>query len=335
MIDLCEGLGWFDPGAVRICEPAGRSTLEGFHDKSYLDAFHEAVANGRATPETRKRFGLGTMEHPLFPGLWERAAATVGGAILGARLALQGFVSYHPAGGTHHGRPNRASGFCYFNDPVFAIKTFLEEGVSRVLYADFDAHHGDGVQDAFAQEARVMTVSIHEKGRWPRTGAVDDRGGGNARNLPVPAGFNDTELAYLMAEVVLPLTRIFDPEAVVVTTGADALKGDPLSGLALSNVALWRAVEAIIAEAPHAVVLGGGGYNPWTVARAWAGLWGRLSGRPIPEKLPEAAVAVLSGLQCDLVDEDEIDPLWLAALKDPANEGAIRPEVAALPEQLR
>src|SRR5207344_3103305 len=105
---------------------------------------------GNVNAEERTRYGLGTMENPLFPGLFERAATSVGGSILAAQLALEGRVAFHPAGGTHHGRPGRASGFCYFNDPVFAVLTLLRAGLERVLYVDLDAHHGDGVQDAFA-----------------------------------------------------------------------------------------------------------------------------------------------------------------------------------------
>ena len=206
--------------------------------------------------------------------------------MLAAELALEGHVVFHPSGGTHHGRPDRASGFCYFNDPVFALLTLLEHGLERLLYVDLDAHHGDGVQDAFADDPRVLTVSIHEEKRWPHSGLVDDRARGGARNLPVPAGFNDDELGFLMREAVLPLADAFAPQAVVVTCGADPLAGDPLSKLELSNVALWQAVESLVQLTQRSVVLGGGGYNPWTVVRCWSGLWGRLSGREIPAGLP-------------------------------------------------
>ena len=196
---------------------------------------------------------------------------------------------FHPPGGTHHGRPGRASGFCYFNDPVFSVLTFLEQGIGRVLYVDLDAHHGDGVQDAFEEDGRVLTVSIHEEKRWPYSGPVEDRGAGRARNLPVPAGFNDDELDFLIENAVLPLARAFGPEALVITCGADPLEGDPLSKLELSNTGLWTAVEKLVAVYPRAVVLGGGGYNPWTVVRCWSGLWGRLNGRGIPQTLPHDA----------------------------------------------
>ncbi|MCG8560573.1 MAG: hypothetical protein MI824_12295 [Hyphomicrobiales bacterium] len=329
VLDLCGHLGWLDGDRLETCPLAGRAELEAFHTPAYLDAFAEASASGRATRAVRERFGLGSRENPLFPGLHDRAAATVGGAILAARRALAGRIAYHPAGGTHHGRPDRASGFCYFNDPVFAILTLLDAGVARVLYADLDAHHGDGVEDAFATDDRVLTLSVHERDRWPFTGAADGNGA-RICNLPVPAGFNDTELAFLMDAAVLPRATRFAPEAVVVTCGADALAGDPLSRLALSNGALWEAVLALTGLAGAAVVLGGGGYNPWTVARCWSGLWGRLAGHPIPATLPAEATQMLAGLACDLVDDEEMDPHWLTTLEDARNEGAVRAEIEAL-----
>ena len=279
----------------------------------------------------RRRYRIGTMENPLFPGLYRRATTAVGGSILAAELAMAGRVVFHPSGGTHHGRPDRASGFCYFNDPVFALMTLLERGLERVLYVDLDAHHGDGVQDAFAADPRVLTVSIHEEKRWPHSGLVEDRALGGARNLPVPAGFNDDELDFLMREAVVPLARAFAPEAVVVTCGADPLAGDPLSKLELSNVALWRAVETLVELTQRSVVLGGGGYNPWTVVRCWSGLWGRLSGREIPAVLPPNAQALLAGFECDLIDEEDVPESWHTRLADEPNHGPVRPQIEALP----
>ena len=117
----------------------------------------------------------------------------------------------------------------------------------------------------------MHTASIHEDGRWPHTGDADDVGGGRSCNLPVPPGFNDCELDALVAGVILPLAERLAAPAVGLTCGADAHAGDPLSRMALSNVALWSAVERIAAAAPAAVVLGGGGYNPWTTVRSWTG----------------------------------------------------------------
>ncbi len=177
---------------------------------------------------------------------------------------------------------------------------------------------------------RVWTISIHEQGRWPKTGALADVGGGRSCNLPVPRGFNDAELAILLDDVVLPLANDVAPQAVVLTCGADALAGDPLCSMALTNVALWSAAERLAALAPAAVVLGGGGYNPWTVTRYWAGLWGRLSGRKIPTVLPEEARAILARLQSDLIDDEDIREAWLTTLADEPDDAPARDEIRRL-----
>jgi acetoin utilization protein AcuC len=313
VIDICRALGWLHPDNYRESPMATLEELAAFHAPAYLAALAEASRSGAVTAELRSRYRLGTMENPVFPGLFERAARSVGGSVLAARLALPGRVVFHPAGGTHHGRPDRASGFCYFNDPVFALRAFLDEGLRRIAYVDFDAHHGDGVEDAFAGDARVLCVSVHEEGRWPGTGTAHTA---TARNYPVRRGFDDAGFRTLMAEHLLPAIRGFAPEAAVITCGADGLAGDPLSSLQLSNVALWDAVADIVAEAPRAVVLGGGGYNPWTTVRCWAGLWGRLNGFAIPSALPAAVTAILRGFTCDLIDDEDMNPAWLSSLAD-------------------
>lgn len=335
VLGLCRSLGWLEPDEIVECPLPGIDELARFHDRDYLVALRDASTTMSIAADVRARTNVGTMECPLFPGLWDRARATVGGAIRSARIALGGQIAFHPAGGTHHGRRNRASGFCYLNDPVFAILGLLDAGLDRVAYVDLDAHHGDGVEDAFADDPHVMTISIHESGRWPGTGALADRRAGRTRNLPVPAGFSDRELDYLMREAVVPLVHDFSPEAIVVTCGADALAGDPLSRLALSNVALCDAVEALVAICPRAVILGGGGYNPWTLSRCWTGLWGRLSGRDVDVALPPEAHALLAALDCDLVDEDERDPRWLTHLWDERKTGAVRDEIKRIAEAVR
>jgi acetoin utilization protein AcuC len=331
VVDICEILGWLDQEQFRESPRASIGQLQKFHHTDYIEAFIAADSRGSVDRETRERYGIGTMENPLFPGLFKRASTAVGGSILASELAMDGRVVFHPSGGTHHGRAERASGFCYFNDPVFAILTFLEQGIDRVLYVDLDAHHGDGVQDAFAEDSRVLTISIHEEKRWPYSGLVEDRAGGAARNLPVPRGFNDSELDFLIDKAVRPLADDFNPGALVITCGADGLSGDPLSRLALSNVGLWKAVENLLEICDRTVVLGGGGYNPWTVVRCWGGLWGRLSGREIPASLPNSARALLQKFECDLIDEDEIPGSWINNLADQANIGPVRDQVAKLP----
>lgn len=325
--ELCRTLGWLPPGAVRESESARRETLRRFHHDDYLDALSCADASGRVQREVREKYAIGTMENPLFAGVFERAATTVGGSILAARLALENRIAFHPAGGTHHGRPDRASGFCYFNDPVFAILTLLDADLDRVLYVDLDAHHGDGVEDAFQSDPRVSLLSLHEAGRWPYTG---HKGNGRLCNLPVAKGCNDNEFDTLMEQRVLPFACAAQPQAIVITCGTDALAGDPLSTMNLSNLALWRAVENLAALAGPVVVLGGGGYNPWTVARCWAGLWARLADFAIPDALPVTARKLLATLECDLVDEEDVEPEWLTRIADQPRSGNVRAEVAAL-----
>jgi acetoin utilization protein AcuC len=325
-------LGWLGNDRYMDSPRATQEQLISFHNADYVQALKHAAEQGSVSKAVREQYRIGTMENPVFPGLFRRATTSVGGSILAAELALTGKTTFHPAGGTHHGQPGRASGFCYFNDPVFAIMTLLEGGMERVLYVDLDAHHGDGVQDAFTLDPRVFTISIHEEKRWPHSGPVGDRAGAAARNLPVPKAFNDSELNYLMEQAVLPLGRNFAPQALVVTCGTDALDGDPLSGLKLSNVALWNAVEQLLELTGCNVVLGGGGYNPWTLIRCWTGLWGRLSRRGMPGVLPLPAQAYLQAIECDLVDEEEIRADWIVTLADQPNNGPVREEVKKLVE---
>jgi len=329
-MDLCAMLGWLDDGCYLDSPRATQEQLIRFHDADYVQALKHAAEQGSVSKAVREQYRIGTMENPVFPGLFQRATTSVGGSILAAERALNGETTFHPAGGTHHGRPGRASGFCYFNDPVFAIMTLLEGDMERVLYVDLDAHHGDGVQDAYAQDPHVLTISIHEEKRWPHSGPVADRAGAAARNLPVPKAFNDSELEYLMEHAVLPLGQEFAPQALVVTCGTDALDGDPLSGLQLSNVALWNAVEQLLELTGRNVVLGGGGYNPWTLIRCWTGLWGRLSRRGMPDVLPLPVQAYLQAIECDLVDEEDIRADWIVTLADKPNNGLVREEVKKL-----
>ena len=330
---MCDSLGWLSDDNCQTAPQASLATLGRLHNPSYIGALKAASELGKVTAEQRERYHFGTMENPVFPGLFERAACTVGGSILAAQLALEGNLAFHPAGGTHHGKPDRASGFCYFNDPAFAILTFLDAGLERVLYVDVDAHHGDGVFDAFHNDRRVACVSIHETNRWPNTGTMCDQGA-DALNVPVRQNINDAEYAAVIDRLVLPFAMKQAPQAVVITCGADALAGDPLSKMQLSNRALWRAVLQLVELSPACVVLGGGGYNPWTTVRCWAGLWGILSGQDFPADLPPRATELLAGFTSDLVEEDEIEPHWLDRLIDPPGSGEIRGEVIELIAEL-
>jgi len=333
--DLCRVLDWLPKEQFEQSPMATPEELARFHDPEYIEALRSSDLAGTVSTLNRKRFHFGTMENPCFSGVFERASLSVGGSIHAARCAAGGRLAYHPSGGTHHGRPDRASGFCYFNDPVFAILELLDLGIAPVAYIDLDAHHSDGVQDAFENNDMVWTVSTHEADRWPHTGLREDIGGGRSLNLPVPAGLNDSELAFLMEHAILPFLEQATPRALVITSGADALQGDPLSGLELSNIGLCSAVMTLVQRWPTTVVLGGGGYNPWTLPRCWTVLWAMLSGRTIPEFLPYEAARLLENLECDLVDEEDVRPEWTTTLLDAPNDGPVRESVIALTKNAR
>lgn len=342
-IDLCRAMGWLPDEHYLDSPVATVEQLCRFHDQDYVHVVQRAQSEGRLEEEERRRYNIGLNGNPIFGEIFDRPATSCGASIEAARiLSGQEGVIYNPAGGTHHGRRDHASGFCYFNDPVLAILTFLDSGISRIAYVDFDAHHGDGVEAAFEDNPNVLTLSIHESNRWPRTGTVSDRGGergaGTTRNLPVPSGLNDTELRYLVHEAVIPLVAGHQPDALVIQGGADALHDDPLSGLSLSNHALWDAIRAVLPLAPRALVLGGGGYNPWSVARAWAGVWATVHGIDVPEpheSIPLAAETVLRALTWKRSQGRNPPEHWFNAIADIRREGPIRDETRDLAVQVR
>jgi len=326
VIDLCRALGWLDDTRYIDSPTATPAQLARFHDPAYVAAVIDAERTQAVAPELRVRHTLGTIEAPIYPDMFRRPATAAGASILAAELVAGGGIVYTPAGGTHHGRRDRARGFCFFNDPVLALLRLLDLGLDRLAYVDIDAHRGDGVEEAFAGDARVLTVSVHEAGRWPGSGEANG-GGRGAVNLAVPPGFNDSEMAFLLDRAVLPLVEAARPQAIVLQGGADALADDPLSKLALSNRAHWAAVGALMPLAPRLIVTGGGGYNPWSVGRCWAGVWATLNGFEVPDRLPAAAEAVLRGLSWQRAAGRNPPAHWFTTLADPPRPGPVRDEV--------
>ena len=336
-IDLCRTLGWL-PEARYLDSPiATRDELIRFHDAAYVDALIAAEAAQSVDEETSRRHNLGRGGNPVFGEIFRRPATACGASLAAAERLAAGTHTrlYSPAGGTHHGRKDQASGFCYLNDPVLAILRLLDRGFERVAYVDLDAHHCDGVEAALAGERRVRLFSIHEAGRWPNTGAAHDTADGIARNFPVPEGLNDTEFAFLVEEAILPALAAWAPQVLIVQGGVDALEDDPLSNLSLSNRALWRAMDALLSLGVPTMTTGGGGYNPWSVARAWTGIWARIAGYEIPDRLPPAAEAILRGLTWHRRKDQPRPAHWFETLADAPREGPIRDEVRALAAHAR
>ncbi len=334
-IDLCRAMGWLPDRQYHDSPLASDAQLARFHHPDYIAALRRAEADQTLSDADKTRFNLGRNGNPIFPEVFRRPATASGGSLLAARLAGEGGVIYNPAGGTHHGRPDHASGFCFFNDPALCILELLDLGARRVFYLDVDAHHGDGVQDAFHAHDAVMTLSIHEQGRWPMSGKekgsglgeLNDRAAGMARNLPVPPDFNDSELDYIMEACVLPLLEDFAPDSIVLQCGADALAEDPMSRLGLSNGALWRVVSRLRGKAGRLIVLGGGGYNPWSVGRCWAGVWAVLNGFEIPDRVSGAGEEVLRALTWRHSKGRNPPEHWMTTLLDPARTGPVRAEI--------
>ena len=330
VIDMVRALGWLAPGQYRVSPRAKAEGLTLWHTPDYVAALMQAEAAQAVTPLMRERHHLGTAMNPVYPEMFRRPATGAGAAMLAAALLAGGGAVHAPGMGTHHGLPDRANGFCFLNDLVLGILSLRRHGLGRIAYIDIDAHHGDGVEHAFAADPDVMVLSVHEAGRWPRTGALSDRGVGNVFNLPVPPGLNDDEFAAIRDGLILPVLARFRPEAVVLQCGADALAEDPLSRLSLSNNAHVALLRALRGMAPRLVVTGGGGYNPWTVGRLWTRNWAALNDLEEPDRLPDPAVAVLSGLRFWRAGQERrAEPHLLTTLVDPPRGGPVRAEIRA------
>ena len=220
------------------------------------------------------------------------------------------------------------------DDHRLLYQAFLDQGLTRMAYVDIDAHHCDGVAAAFHGEPRVLMISTHEAQRWPFTGPLEDDAGGAAINLPLPRCTNDSGFAMALHEVILPAVQAMRPQAIVLQCGADAVTEDPLSRLALSNTVHWQTVAALRALSPRLLVLGGGGYNPWTVGRLWSGVWATLAGHEIPDRLPEPARAVLASLAWTRRPVLPPDAL-IDTLRDAPREGPVPDELRRAIAHLR
>lgn len=336
VMDLSRAMGWLPPAQFVVSPRAKPAVLQGYHTPEYLGALQAAERAQAVNDDVKRRHGLGTPSNPVFAEMFRRPATSAGASWLAGELLAQGGVVYSPAGGTHHGMPDRANGFCYLNDPVIAIQSLRQQGVGRVAYVDIDAHHPDGVEHAFADDPDTLLVSCHEENRWPRTGALKDVGAGQVWNVPMPRGSGDDVAAMVRDTVILPVVAAFRPDAIVLQCGADAVVEDPQSRLAWSNQAHRAIVKALMGMAPRYLVLGGGGYNPWSVGRCWTGVWAALNGHDVPDVLPLAAQNVLRALTWEGQRRVKVPPeAWLTTLVDEARPGTVPEEMRARMALLR
>ncbi|MEX0348599.1 MAG: acetoin utilization protein AcuC [Paracoccaceae bacterium] len=335
VLDLCRAMGWLPDAQYRVSPRAKPAALTGFHTERYINALQVAENEQYVSDDIRARHGLGTLSNPVFPEMYRRPATAAGGSILGAELVARVGIVFNPGGGTHHGFPDRANGFCYLNDPVLAIRSLLALGINKIAYVDIDAHHCDGVEAACTGDDRICLISVHERNRWPFTGQLSDAGGGNTYNLPVPREFNDSEFGALRDAVILPVLSKFHPEVIVLQCGADAVQEDPLSRLSLSNNAHWQLLRDLMGLSERLLVLGGGGYNPWSVARLWTGVWAVLNGHETPKTLPKGAQDLLGQLHWTRRAGNPPAQHWTTTLRDPARPGAVREEIRHLIDHMQ
>jgi acetoin utilization protein AcuC len=263
-----------------------------FHNKEYIEVL-KAVNAGIELPHACF-YGLGSEDNPVFKGVFDWSRLVTGATLQAASLVDLGEVdiAFNISGGLHHAMSMRAAGFCYVNDIVIAILSLVKKG-RRVAYIDIDAHHGDGVQAAFYNTNRVLTISIHETGEvlFPGTGFENetgrDKGEGYSVNIPMPPYSDDELFIYAFNEIVPPLINKFRPDVVVTQLGVDSFSSDPLAHLNYTNNGFCEVVKKIKEISPKWVALGGGGYDFVNLAKAWTLAWAIMNDIEIPDEIPE------------------------------------------------
>ncbi|WP_433270278.1 acetoin utilization protein AcuC [Actinosynnema sp. CS-041913] len=305
-IRLASALGVLDGVELVVPEPASDAEIERVHEPSYLSAVQAAPMAGWDVGH-----GLGTADNPVFERMHEASALVVGGSLAAARQIASGAArrAVSIAGGLHHAMRDHAAGFCVYNDCSVAISWLLDNGFDRIAYIDSDVHHGDGVQDAFYDDPRVLTVSLHQSplSLWPGTGRPSELGGrgaeGTAVNVALPPGTRDPEWLRAFHAVVPSLLRAFRPQILVTQCGVDTHREDPLADLALTvdgHREIYRTLRSLAEEITDGrwLALGGGGYELLRVVpRSWTHLLATVLDRDVDPatRLPADWVAHASG----------------------------------------
>jgi acetoin utilization protein AcuC len=297
--DLIAATGLADQANVErlACAASDDATIGLVHTPDFIDATKRA---GDGEPGDWRRYGYGPGDNPIFDRMHEAGALVVGASVAAAEAVWTGRVghAFNAAGGLHHAMPDRASGFCVYDDPAVAIAWLLSQGAERIAYVDVDVHHGDGPQAVFWDDPRVLTISIHEYGPlFPGTGTLDERGGpnahGSALNIPLPPATGDDGWLDAFRTVVPGAVRAFAPNVLVTQLGCDTHRTDPLAHLQLTTQAYRETASELHALAHEVtggrwVAVGGGGYQ-WArvVPRAWTLYFAEMVGATPEDALPE------------------------------------------------
>ncbi len=299
--ELVKAYGLPGAASFQFLEPriASDEELRLIHDQDYIDKVRE-LSDPAVEKQYAPGWGLGTGDNPVFPRMHEASATIVGGGLEAARKIIDGELdhAFNVGGGLHHAQRDRASGFCIYNDVAVAAAWLSRKRGARVLYLDFDAHHGDGVQNAFYGDSEVMTVSFHESGMYlfPGTGFTSETGSGGARgfavNLPLAPGSTDDILLEAYDSLVPALARAFKPDIIITQNGCDGHWSDPLThlGFTLKGFAeLAGRLHELVHEVSGGrwLASGGGGYQAYTIVpRAWTRVAAEMAGAELPEPLP-------------------------------------------------
>ena len=344
-VALADAAGFLDaPGVLRVPggDPMPDEHLVTMFAPAYVAAMraYSATPMLGKTPEARQ-WGITGDIHPYAAMhadsartcqvAWDAATAVGRGQ---ARRAIS------PAGGAHHGLANKAGGFGLYNDTAVAVHALRASGAARVAYIDLDTHHGDGTQGIFWNDPAVLTVSLHESGRFlfPGTGFPVEVGGpdaiGTAVNVAMPLDAGDAAYLRAMNEVVIPAVRAFAPDAIVTQNGVDHHHADPLSHLRTTMPLypqLWRLLRELADEVCDGrwVALAGGGYDPCNAPpRAWAMLMAEMAGLDVPEHLPANWPDLSRSMSCDAPAAE-----WLSDDPGPLPESRTDAQVAAEVDQ--
>ncbi|HEY7811772.1 MAG TPA: acetoin utilization protein AcuC [Nakamurella sp.] len=349
---LASEFGVLDAYDVLAPQPADDRTLGWVHTAGYI----AAVRAASSSVPMSVGHGLGTDDNPIFPGMHDNAALIAGGSVDAARAIAHGEVdrAVNFCGGLHHAMPDHASGFCVYNDAALGIHALLEAGVRRVAYIDVDAHHGDGVQAAFYDDPRVLTISLHESPMtlFPGTGWPTELGVGAAQgtavNVALPAGTGDAAWLRAFHAVAPGLIRAFRPEVLVTQQGADGHREDPLADLMLTvdgQRTTYLALRELAREVTGGrwLALGGGGYSPVRVVpRAWTHLLAIVADRdlapttPMPPEWCARAAAARSDVELP-IDMSDGEPgtiahrPWAGHLQMPVDRAILQTREAVYP----
>ncbi len=298
--EVCDALGLLDGHDMLGAPLASDEDLTTVHSLTYVRMVQKA-GRGEASLPDLMSYGVGTPDNPIFPNMHDACAHVVGAVLRASRIVMSGEATHAMciSGGLHHALRSKASGFCVYNDAGVAIARLKEEhpGI-RVAYIDTDAHHGDGVQWMSYDDPDVLTVSMHETGRYlfPGTGGVDEAGrnGGVGYSVNVPlAPFTQDGSWIECFELVVPeVLRAFGPDIIISQNGCDGHIFDPLTHLS-ATMRLYEYIPRRVHDLAHElcggkwVATGGGGYDIWRVVpRAWTTLWSIVSHQKLPKDLP-------------------------------------------------